>query len=633
MNQIQTQPPKKKKRSLGTFPCQHCGKVFSRSDHLARHNLNHEPKEVYICDILIDYNGKKIQCGKTFVRKDLKERHIKRHYELMNNQKPKESIPVILMPPPIPQQPNLSYPINKNSSMPQNDIINWLFDSNQYHSDHSIDPSPVQNATIPDFNYNQVFYNNDNPLDDLFKNDLLPSYLNLNVSSSPTNTLDSDNSSDIQDHGKLNIETNQQFFIDNILVNKMLNLIKISPNEINEENLEDRFSLYLCSYWKYFHPQFPIIHKPSFNTKSTELLLLLAMIIVGAQYGFPVNNENLAKLKKKSPEFKISLLLIKPLRFVLFEHEDFKSPVKLWVLQSLNMIEWVEKNFLTRSMHERAHLHHGTLVQLLRRSPILGGNPIKKGSTSSPEESEEEMDTTDSDLFIKWVESESMKRITFMTFYQDITDYIKFRHNPQILFHQLQLLNLPCDDLLWETNDQSFKKLVKKQKRIQGKKIKTNFLSSVKNLLKSSELNQSIFIRKVLLAGLISLMYQMQQIDLQNNSIFLSITHANNNVWKEIIIQAFDNFQVSEDTISIHYLTQIIGLSEINHYDIAIFGGSPANQSVSATMKDHYTVQQKMNNIWKNKPENLRSIIYCYKFLWHIFLDSREDFDTLTSMS
>ena len=83
---------RKKKRTLGVFPCTHCDKVFTRSDHLARHNLNHEPKEVYVCDFIIDYHGSKSKCGKTFVRKDLKERHIRRHHELANLAKKSEGI-------------------------------------------------------------------------------------------------------------------------------------------------------------------------------------------------------------------------------------------------------------------------------------------------------------------------------------------------------------------------------------------------------------------------------------------------------------------------------------------------------------------------------------------------------------
>ena len=40
----------------------------------------------------MDYHGSKSKCGKTFVRKDLKERHIKRHYELTNLEKESDGI-------------------------------------------------------------------------------------------------------------------------------------------------------------------------------------------------------------------------------------------------------------------------------------------------------------------------------------------------------------------------------------------------------------------------------------------------------------------------------------------------------------------------------------------------------------
>ncbi|KAL6453044.1 klf1 Zinc finger protein klf1 [Candida maltosa Xu316] len=854
-NNNTTTTTKKKKRSLGVFPCTHCDKIFTRSDHLARHNLNHEPKEVYVCEFMIDYHGSQTKCGKSFVRKDLKERHIKRHYELLkldsetgnNNNKPttrkrKESVSSTtsstssgmqisnlvdehdkspqrkivklepsqqyiqamnntitnnhLPPPPqnqtpIPvanssssQQSSPRYPTtmqfnNQNNlnnlyksygtTIPQNDILSWLFNDSpqgslQVNSSPEaaqlqqqlqqqqqqqqqqqmqlppnsgvppVIPSPyggsqfspmadhiqagiIGNPTTSQVGFSNnfpaemtafsnsygtdinIFSNNDNPLDEVFYRNYqsmqnphqlstvnqhengLPN-LGLSLSSaSPTNTVESSNDnategsqdeSKLLHHAEKNTPENKSYFVDAELFNDILQSVSVSRQDLPFETkaaVEDRISFYLYSYWKHFHTQFTFLHKPSFDTKRTaEPLLLVAMIAVGACYSFPETAEALAKEYKQSPEFKFTLQLAKPLRFAIFEHEDFKSPVKLWILQSLNMLEWIEKNFLTRRMHERAHLHHGTTVQLLRRSPILGGNPTqnKKGNTSNSssagEESELEeknntSDNTDRDLFDQWVESESMKRITFMTFYLDITDNIKFRHNPQILFYQLQLLNLPCDDEhLWESNDVngSFKKLVKRQRKLQDninndngkkKKVKSDsFLAALKKLLKPSKSNdfknKSIFTQKILLAGLISLMYQMQQTDLQNSSSLLSTqtSHVNNKVWKEMLIRAFDNWyfermqgfttDIPNQNVPfpIFYLTQIIGLPEINHYDIAIYTGSPANQSVDATLKDHYIVQQKLNNIWSknNKnPENLRGIIYCYKLLVKLMFDEQ----------
>lgn len=73
---------RKRPRSMGSFPCPSCDKIFKRSDHLSRHYLNHDPKEVYECDFLIEgLDGTSRKCGRTFVRRDLKERHTKRHVE------------------------------------------------------------------------------------------------------------------------------------------------------------------------------------------------------------------------------------------------------------------------------------------------------------------------------------------------------------------------------------------------------------------------------------------------------------------------------------------------------------------------------------------------------------------------
>ncbi|TQV90557.1 zinc c2h2 type domain-containing protein [Cordyceps javanica] len=55
------------------FICEHpgCDKIYSRAEHLQRHQLNHNPKEIFRCDL-----G---DCDQKFVRLDLLTRHKKRH--------------------------------------------------------------------------------------------------------------------------------------------------------------------------------------------------------------------------------------------------------------------------------------------------------------------------------------------------------------------------------------------------------------------------------------------------------------------------------------------------------------------------------------------------------------------------
>ncbi|KAK7539806.1 fungal-specific transcription factor domain-containing protein [Phyllosticta citribraziliensis] len=55
------------------FECPHegCGKSYSRAEHLYRHQLNHNPKQIYYCDFP--------DCHRSFVRQDLCARHKERH--------------------------------------------------------------------------------------------------------------------------------------------------------------------------------------------------------------------------------------------------------------------------------------------------------------------------------------------------------------------------------------------------------------------------------------------------------------------------------------------------------------------------------------------------------------------------
>ncbi|OAA72388.1 Transcription factor [Cordyceps fumosorosea ARSEF 2679] len=62
-----------RKGALRKFACEYpgCDKIYSRAEHLQRHQLNHNPKEIFRCDL-----G---DCDQKFVRLDLLARHKKRH--------------------------------------------------------------------------------------------------------------------------------------------------------------------------------------------------------------------------------------------------------------------------------------------------------------------------------------------------------------------------------------------------------------------------------------------------------------------------------------------------------------------------------------------------------------------------
>lgn len=895
---------KRKKRNLGSFPCSKCQKVFTRSDHLARHYLNHQPKEVYVCNhIITDHKGDQKTCGKTFVRKDLQERHLRRHTFLQDSKTPESGAEFQTRPPETempegeghdikeqpnqPNQPNLipsqkphndfmtsetvnTHPISGNSipnhpvsvmafppppehvpvrplqmsqdhfpmntpvftenfdsTVPlkyqqarlprppldhqivrpehqiarvgpllrseqliqqghlpvqdylhrhdsltyygmqspvqnkqdlrshnafpqsQNDIFSWLFTESppnetkadvfsieqvrpnghiatelKPHISHegnftvplpNSDNDLLLNMGLQDLNF---FSNGNNPLDTaMFENSDLSllrpdrSMVSLPTSTgssnSPSNTTDSFTPVSIGEgpsmesdakivtkklelHLKRNSPLNTQFFVDHSIVERMIEALpQLSREAISSVllsksdrfSIEDRLSYYLFSYWESFSPQFSIIHRVSFDTKTCEPLLLLSMILIGCMYFLSCNDE-FRTHDETSPEYKLAIMIAAPLRFALFQHKAFKSPVELWILQSLNLLEWCEKNYLPREMHERAHIHHGTTVQLLRRSPFLGGNPtvankaINSASDTCGEEDAsdvnsdvEESSNVDYHLFQKWIESESMKRVTFMTFYVDVLDYVKFRHNPQIPFYQLQLLNLPChEDQLWDSEEVngSFRKLLKRQRKLQrtrdaGRPLKNsnkikpgmNFLAAIKMMMRSKiarESNYKLppFVKSILLGGLVSIMHEMQQVDLQSKFTSLMApdrAEKNRNLtWKNVITNSFDDWDMGHSSgqaldylwkshrghcsFPVYHLVQIVGFCDINHYDIAIFAGSPRNMSVEASLKDFQIVQKKLQSIWTLHPKlltvdeliNTKSIIHCYWVLWEHLL-------------
>lgn len=891
---------KRKKRNIGSFPCSKCQKVFTRSDHLARHYLNHQPKEVYVCNhIVTDHKGDKKTCGKTFVRKDLQERHLRRHNFLQDSKAPDDGVdtqpllgaiqrtedkrvetkdepsltpndkpakvfissaatispppltghaasahpvPVMTFPPPpqhapirplqmnqeqfsavpvlyqdnlsnpdqskyqqtklsrpqpdhhivrpgqpivrsgpmlrpdqllvhpehpmashepIPRQESLSYygmhnhgnnkqDYRNHGAFPQsqNDILSWLFTesppNDQKHTEQftleplrpngqivhelktpissddnftvslpNTDSDMLLNLGLQDLNF---FSNGNNPLDmAVFENpDLSLSRPERSMFSLPTSTGSSNSPSNTNDsftpvtigegtllesdasvvtkkldlHLKRNSPLNTQFYVDHSIVERMIEALpQLSRKSITDVllekcerfSVEDRLSFYLFGYWETFNARFSIIHRVSFDTTTCEPLLLLSMILIGCMY-FPGYSETVVEYEM-SPEYKLAIMIAKPLRFALFQHRDFRSPVKVWVLQTLNLLEWCEKNYLSREMHERAHIHHGTTVQLLRRSPFLGGNPTvanravtSASDTCGEEEASdgnsdvEESSNADYNLFQKWIESESMKRVTFMTFYVDILDYVKFRHNPQIPFYQLQLLNLPChEDQLWDSEEVngSFRKLVKRQRKLQrprnapplknSNKIKPgmNFLTAIKAMMKSQSANDNnyklpAFIKSILLGGLVSIMHEMQQVELQSK--FTSLMGADrgernrNQLWKSMITNVFDDWDMGHSSgqaldylwsthrghcsFPTYHLVQIVGFCDINHYDIAIFAGSPRNMSVEASLKDFQIVQKKLQSIWTRDCKlrtvddliNTKSIIHCYWVLWEHLL-------------
>lgn len=683
---------KRKKRPPGNYRCDFngCEKVFSRAEHLARHKLNHNPTVIYNCPWE--------NCLKSFVRKDLLERHVKRHeirkmkdeakLKAVNNNKIDEKRPYTRkkkkVEPVNPVEESKKIPINSLDSIilpniedqTSVDIHNYGNDAHLSAANDELDAlrqgSIVQGeTTLLTEKHHRSNQNNNNtktlgshPIHNPSTNP--PDPENLNNAASPSNLISWLFDENQADMGHLDTGPNfsgGNFFNPNddpfgLSSNLLDDILLIPPNfpnpaqqtlitpeirqilinlvpAIANHEYFNHLETFLDLYWTCFHVQYPILHKPSFNTFTCHPILLLSMIMTGASYAKCEPN-NFFKNDKNPREF--ADLIADPLRLIIFSCEEFHPPSQVYIIQSLLLLECYERFATNRKLHERAFLHHGTTIQLLRRSPGLGGNPLKNKTEYNRRHN--------ATIWEKWVEFESVKRAALFAFYIDSTHSMVFGYQLMLFSNHIQL-NLPCDDDLWES--------YLTPKEIPNRNDSMPFLVGLKKILNREHVNTGIFGKKILLAGLLSIMFQMQQRDLQGSILEFEQLR---DTWKDTLSLAFDYwncdimksccnsessyllkneslktlrpFSLSQsDTrckLPVYHMAQIT--LRIQHYDYYIFAGAPWRMNVQAEASDYELVGKKVRE-WANSPNGRVSVVYAYLFLFEMFLTPQDSVDQL----
>lgn len=399
----------------------------------------------------------------------------------------------------------------------------------------------------------------------------------------------------------------------------------------------------LKSYWLNFHPQYPILHKPSFDIEKEPPILILSMIMTGASY--------LGSATRRT----ISDVIAGPLRWLIFSHEDFQPPSETYIIQSLLLLECYEKTSTNRYLHERSYLHHGTTIQLLRRTPSLGGHPLRVKKEQSPS-NYESMEV----IYKNWIDFETLKRTALYAFYIDTTHAVVFGYTYLFIHCNQVRISLPCLDEIWDSYDLSLDKLL--QHGFGSKDI--SFLDALKELLNHvmhqlqrsnntnswTKLKTSKFGNKLLLSGLISIMFQLQQ-----HSEVISLGADNplsvqNIHWQEIISFAIDYWHqevmhgcnnssnsvlshidaVDDEGIKLlrlddvrsckipaYHMTQII--LRIFQYDYYIYVGAPWRMNVRAGTEEYALVSERILKFSQDPMQGGMAIIYAYMFLFEMF--------------
>jgi hypothetical protein len=397
---------------------------------------------------------------------------------------------------------------------------------------------------------------------------------------------------------------------------------------------------YIGSYWIHFHPQLPILHKPTFSATTCPDLLLLCIMCLGASCLEKSHGQDVTNLGSQ-----LSGFLAWHLRWEIFMDADFRPPAKLWVFQALLLLEIFEKMYSTRPLHERAHIHHATTLTLMRRgSSLIGRSAMDSppsvndgkggGSGSSPDE-----------WWNHWITNEATRRAAFAAFVMDSIHATMFGHSAVMVAHEMRL-PLPCDESLWSAT--SGPEVGRIESSLHSNGIKQNtFLDGLKKTLNGQSVRTNSFGRTILMAGLLSVSWHMNQRDLQVSSLGVSQALGGRDKWRGSLTRAFDHWKqdfdsslakpkdvpgsnasshsygvgdenVFESRTVLHHLAHMA--MHVDIVDCQIYAGANRLLGRSITLQDYNGAQRRMKEHWAPTARARDAVFYALRFLSNVMV-------------
>ncbi|PLB41848.1 putative C2H2 finger domain protein [Aspergillus candidus] len=414
---------------------------------------------------------------------------------------------------------------------------------------------------------------------------------------------------------------------------------------------------YVGSYWFHFQGQLPILHRPTFVADRAPNLLLLAVIAIGAATLDPIHGPEVTGAASELANF-----IAWHLRWELFMDADFRPPAKLWVFQALLLMEVYEKLFSTRALHERAHIHHDTTLTLMRR----GSSLIDRSAFDSPGSLRDDRPTRSAsglelvtpgsadESWTHWIKTESMRRVAFAAFVLDSTHATMFGHSAKMVAHELRL-PLPCDEALWSATSAAEVARVQSSLHANGVQPVT-FLDGLKQTLNGQRVQTNAFGRTILMAGLLSVSWHMNQRDLQVSSLGVPQTLGGRDKWRSALLRAFDHWRRDFDAAlgpagsppfpaGLQWARRPLGedhlfesrnvlyglahmASHVDIVDCQIFAGAGRLMGRSITGRDYSAAREKMTERWATKASARDATFHALKVLSECMLGDDGDDDS-----
>lgn len=394
----------------------------------------------------------------------------------------------------------------------------------------------------------------------------------------------------------------------------------------------------LQEYWDRISPRLPIVHKPTFSCNRCSIFLLMVMISLGA-----VSLRTRDSTGNLADYGGFADMIILGVRSEILTAEEAQPPVSLWVSQALLLLEFYEKMYSSRRLHERAHIYHTVALTLLRRgSPLIG----RSGSESPPEAPSADQPQgggLDSHTWwCRWAETEAMHRVVFAAFMMDIIHAAMFGHTADMAPHEIRL-PLPCDDNMWTASNPDTVRQLDQNLRMYGIKP-ISFLDGLKRALHGKEVKTHSFGRMIIMSGLLSVGWHLSHRETHLKWLDLSAPSTETqDTWRKILLNAFDDWKNSFDAAQgamgnpnlmdapgasgpVHSAAVLYHLAHISlHVDIIdcqVYAGAKRLLGRKVSVRDYTNVVSRMR-VWASLPSTRHAVLHAFRLLHLVLVDPR----------
>jgi Fungal specific transcription factor domain len=351
---------------------------------------------------------------------------------------------------------------------------------------------------------------------------------------------------------------------------------------------------------------------------------------------------------------ELSNFLAWHLRWEIFSDLHFRPPAKLWVFQALLLLEIYEKLYSTRALHERAHIHHATTITLMRRgSSLIGRSALdsppsirddRLGVNGSRHSSTSGGANTPDEWWTHWITNEATRRAAFAAFVIDSIHATMFGHSTVMVAHEMRL-PLPCDETLWSATNSAEVGKIEAHLHATGVKP-VSFLEGLKRTLNNQEVRTNAFGRSILMAGLLSVSWHMNQRDLQVNSLGVAQALGGRDKWRGSLTRAFDHWKsdfnrslaqgseglqgpyvyagkqdenvVFESRTVLHHLAHMA--MHVDIVDCQIFARAKRLLGRTIGPQDLNSAQRRMRDVWAPSARARDATFYALQFLCIVLL-------------